>query len=103
MGEIPLSSYEESGGRLRVKGELDGSSLESFGEHLKAFVQKASGDLQIDLSDIRYVSSSFIGYLARALVDAKAKGCKVTICANERVVRLLKVAGIDRLAPIEVG
>ena len=94
------SRFEESEGRLRITGELDRTTLEPFGEHLKAFVEKASGDFEIDLSDIRYVSSSFIGYLARALVDAKAKGCSVTIRTNSRLARLLKVAGIERLAPI---
>ena len=94
------SQFEESEGRLRITGELDSSTLEPFGEHLEAFVRKASGDFEIDLSEIRYVSSSFMGYLARTLVDAKAKGCSVTIRTNSRLARLLKVAGIDKLAPI---
>ena len=94
------SQFEESKGRLRITGELDRSTLEPFGEHLKAFVEKTSRDFEIDLSEIRYVSSSFIGYLARALVDAKAKGCSVTIRTNDRLARLLRVAGIEKLAPI---
>ncbi|MHC4248105.1 MAG: STAS domain-containing protein [Planctomycetota bacterium] len=103
MGEVPLSNFEESEGRLKVTGELDRSSLEPFGEHLKAYVGKASGDFEIDMIDIRYVTSSFIGYLARSLIDAKAKGCSVKILVNDRVAKLLKVAGIDKLAPIVVG
>ena len=103
MGDMSLSSFEESEGCLRIKGELDNSALEPFGEHLESFVAKATGDLEIDMYDIRYVTSSFIGYLARALVDAKAKGCSMRIRTNERVARLLKVAGIDRLAPLVIG
>ncbi len=99
----PVSNFEETEGRLRITGELDSSTLKPFGERLEAFVEKSSGDFEIDISDIRYVSSSFIGYLARSLVDAKAKGCGVNIRANDRIARLLKVAGIDKLASIVLG
>ncbi len=102
MGDAPLSRFEESDGRLRITGELHSSMLETFGERLEAFVENGSGDLEIDLTDIRYVSSSFIGYLARTLIDANAKGCSVRIVANDRLARLLKIAGIQRLAPIDI-
>ena len=85
---------------LRSGQDIDSSTLEPFGQHLQAFVEKASRDFEIDISEIRYVSSSFIGYLARALVDARARGCGVSIRANDRVAKLLTVAGIDKLAPI---
>ena len=100
MGEASLSRFEESEDRFRITGELDSSSLELFGERLQAFVEKASRDFDIDMLDIRYMSSSFIGYLARSLVDARAKGCGVRVRANERLARLLRIAGIDKLAPI---
>jgi anti-anti-sigma factor len=100
---MSLSSFEESEGLLRITGELDNLALQPFGEHLESFVAKATGDLEIDICDIRYVTSSFIGYLARALVDAKAKGCIISIRTNDRVARLLKIAGIDRLAPLLIG
>jgi len=100
VGEISSPNFHESENLLRITGDLDSSTLEPFGEHLQSFVAKATQDFEIDITDIRYVSSSFIGYLARALVDAKAKGCGVSICANSRVAKLLKVAGIDKLASI---
>ena len=100
MGEISSPDFHESENSLRITGDLDSSTLEPFGEHLQSFVNRATHDFEIDITDIRYVSSSFIGYLARALVDARAKGCSVSICANSRVAKLLKVAGIDKLASI---
>ena len=103
MGDVQLSHFAETDDRLRITGELDSSALEPFGERLQAFVENASGDFEIDISDIHYVSSSFIGYLARALVDAKAKNCSVSIRVNERIAKLLKVAGIDKLASIVLG
>ena len=103
MGEVSSTSFHESENLLRITGELDSSTLEPFGERLQSFVAKTGHDFEIDISEIQYVSSSFIGYLARALVDAKAKGCGVSIRTNTRVGRLLKVAGIDKLAPIIQG
>ena len=100
MGDISSPDFHESEDLLKITGDLDSSALEPFGEHLQSFVAKATHDFEIDITEIRYVSSSFIGYLARALVDAKAKGCSVRICANSRVARLLELAGIDKLASI---
>jgi anti-anti-sigma factor len=86
----------------KLAGRLDGASSPA---HEKALQELLVGDINsidIDLSELDYVSSAGLRVLLVAAKAAKAKGGKVTLLSPKpATVEVLKISGFDKIIPIK--
>ncbi len=87
--------------QLNVQGKVDAlSSTEFQNEVLKAF-QKSSNVI-INFRDTTYVSSAGLRALLIGQKTAQSKGGKFTIInANDSIVDVLRVTGLDKVLKIQ--
>ena len=86
----------------KLAGRLDGASSST---HEKALQELLVGDvhsINIDLSELDYVSSAGLRVLLVAAKAAKAKGGKVTLISPKpSTMEVLKISGFDKIIPIQ--
>jgi anti-anti-sigma factor len=86
----------------KLAGRLDGASSST---HEKALQDLLVGDvhsINIDLSELDYVSSAGLRVLLVAAKAAKAKGGKVTLISPKpSTMEVLKISGFDKIIPIQ--
>jgi anti-anti-sigma factor len=85
----------------KLAGRLDGTSSPT---HEKALKELLVGDiisLDIDLSELDYVSSAGLRVLLVAAKAAKARGGKLTLVSPKTsTIDVLKISGFDKIIPI---
>ncbi len=101
-GGFGAGGFEIRGHTLLVRGELGPESEEEFQGKLKELLAIDTEEYVIDLSDVSYMSSGYVGPIALLMVDARRKGRPVTVLAREKAASLLHLGGLDRLAEVRV-
>jgi anti-anti-sigma factor len=93
--------YEIVGGVLKVAGPV-GYDLDSrFADYCEQLLKSAGADLVVDLSEVSYLSSTYLGVIAPLFPRAADAGKTVLVRANAKVARVLRLAGFDRLGRLE--
>ncbi len=83
-------------------GRIDASIASQLDEQLKALHAAGVRVLILDLSKVTYLSSSGLRVLLLALRRQEASGGRFVLRnVPERIMRVLRIAGFDRLFPIE--
>ena len=92
------------GGRLTLKptGEIDHHSAVALREEADALIYRTHPEvLAIDLSSIEFMDSSGLGLIMGRLAKTKEIGTSLIVQnPSKRVMRMLKMAGLDRMIPI---
>ena len=97
------SNLSLEGNTLSVNGKTLGwGDREIFSAALKEFIGTDQPELVLDLSRVEYMSSSFLGPIAAAMMAASEKGCQVTILAAKRTAFLLETSGVSEYAQVSV-
>jgi anti-anti-sigma factor len=85
----------------QLAGRLDGASSPAHENALKELLTGSVDSIDIDLSELNYVSSAGLRVFLVAAKAAKAKGGKVTLVSPKPLtVELLKISGFDKIIPI---
>ncbi len=85
----------------KLTGRLDGASSPIHEKALKELLVGDISSVDIDLSELDYVSSAGLRVLLVAAKAAKAKGGKVTLLSPKpSTVEVLKISGFDKIIPI---
>lgn len=96
--------FEISGHTLTAHGELGPDNEEAFQKALQDLLANVEAEdaqqLVIDLSDVHYMSSGYVGPIALLMVDARKKGRPVTVLARPKAAHLLRIGGLDKLAEV---
>lgn len=87
---------------LRAMGELGQDEERQFEAALRGLTAGSGSDPVIDLSGATYVSSSYVRFIATAMVEASKGGHTLVVRARKRVARLLSMGGLDKLGRVEV-
>ena len=95
------AEFVREGSRLSVKGELRPDDETRYPEELSSLVNSGQFSLELDLTELDYVNSSYIGATSLAILMAKQSRKELTVIAGPKVARVLKFAGIDRLVELE--
>lgn len=83
------------------RGEIDLATVESFREALNELVIQGHVHLVVDLDQTLFIDSLGFGALVGARRRVHAfKGSLGIICSNERILRLFRVSGLDRVLTI---
>ena len=88
-----------TGSVLRVSGEVDLSSSPKLRESI--LDRLGAGDLDVDLSDAKYIDSSGLATLVEGLKRSRNQGRNFRLVApSEAVLRVLRLARLDNLFTI---
>ncbi len=90
------------GNRLTVRGEVGPENEKQYSEVLFELLNSGHEGLRIDLTGLHHMSSAYIGSTCLLTLVAKQKKRQVTVYANEKVGRLLAMAGLDKLTDVEI-
>ena len=94
-------SFEETENILTAKitGEIDHHSAKTLREKIDGEVcYRRPEKLIVDFSEVSLMDSSGLGLLLGRMKTAESVGCSFALKdPSERIVRLLKLAGADRL------
>ncbi|MGH2675842.1 MAG: STAS domain-containing protein [Actinomycetota bacterium] len=97
---LKISRTEDARG-LRLAGEVDLDTVDEFSVALEPEVAEG-GDVTLDLSDLRFLGSSGVQVLIRALVSLEGRGRLVLLRPIGSVRRLLQVMDLRRFENLEV-
>ncbi len=85
----------------KLAGRLDGASSPIHEKALKELLVGDISSLDIDLSELDYVSSAGLRVLLVAAKAAKARGGKLTLVSPKTsTIDVLKISGFDKIIPI---
>ena len=86
-----------------VTGEIDHHSAREIREAIDQNLERSlSKRLVLDFRDVTFMDSSGIGLIMGRYKLLKSMGGEIIIKnANERIQRVMKLAGVDKLAEIE--
>lgn len=103
MGQGPDEEmFLLEGKRLTVRGEVGPENEKRYSEMLFELLNSGKERLEIDLTRLNYLSSAYIGSTCLLTLVAKQKKRSVTVYANEKIGRLLTIAGLDKLTDVEI-
>jgi anti-anti-sigma regulatory factor len=89
-----------TGDVVRLSGEVDADQTDRFGDALGIAAAVVEGDLEIDLSDLEFLSATACVPLARLGAAMSAQGRELVLHRAPRVVRTVwKRAALDRIGP----
>ena len=88
-----------SGWTVWLSGELDHHAARSMREQIDAAVNRsATSVLRLDFSGVGFMDSSGIGLVMGRYRLMQARGGKLLVVgASERLLRVMKLAGLERL------
>lgn len=102
MGEAGGAEFVREGAKLSVRGELRPEDEARYSEELSALVNSGQFSLELDLTDLDYVNSSYIGATSLAVLMAKQGRKDLTVIAGSKVARVLSMTGLDKMTKVRV-
>ncbi len=96
------AKFDLAGDTLSVSGDLGAQDEKELERALEGLFDTGTEIMVVDLTGVRYLSSSYVRHVAMLAIRAKQKERSVVVRAHERVVRILKMGGLDKIATIEV-
>jgi anti-anti-sigma factor len=93
--------YELSGGVLRISGPIGYDLHPEFAPRCRELLQCPEQEILLDLSGVAYLSSTYLGVLAPLYLKATDAGKVLTIRVQNKVGRVFRLAGFDRLGKFE--
>jgi anti-sigma B factor antagonist len=104
-GPEPLTiAVENTSSRptLHLHGELDVSTAAQLRSALLDVSEGDTGDIAVNLSDVRFMDSTALGVLVAALKRQIAHNTRlVLISPPVRITKTLDITGLSRVFPIE--
>lgn len=90
---------EPEGLTVWLSGELDHHAARTLREQVDAAVERSSAKhLRLDFSGVTFMDSSGIGLIMGRYRLMQSRGGTLTVAgASERLLRVMKLAGLDRL------
>jgi anti-anti-sigma factor len=101
MVALTVEAVEQPRG-LRLTGELDLARVNEVDAALKPLVAEG-GEITMDVEELRFMDSSAIQLLIRALQGLEGRGRIVLRRPGTGVKRLIDVMGLDRIENLEIS
>lgn len=103
MSDITLASSEFQAGTQLVKftGQLDETNIEEQAKKIYAILEGETKNLIFDFSELTYLNSKSIGYIADWQQKISQKGGKLVIVgAKDNIFDILDVVGLTNIMEI---
>jgi anti-anti-sigma factor len=97
---LEIARMEEPRG-LRLVGELDLANVDEFSALLEPQV-KGGGEIVLDVSQLRFMGSSGVQVIIRALLDLEDRGRLILDRPGYSLRRLIEVMGLQRFDNLDI-
>jgi anti-anti-sigma factor len=87
---------------LTVHGDLGVHEEREFDKLLRQLVATGGSDLCLDLRDVNYISSTYIGVIVANIVAVTQKSAELVVLASPQVHKVLKMARVEQLGSIRL-
>ena len=86
---------------VKVRGDIDKSTMDSLHEKMDAFISAFQGNiLFLDLSQLGFINSEGIGYLSDIHNQLETAGKKIGILnPSERILDIFQLVGLNQIIP----
>ena len=99
--EVTQESIEPDVAMLRVRGELDMTTVQEFEATVARTAQGESASILIDLSRCAFIDASVIGLLVDLRIRlASWDGRRLAVIAGDQPLRVLRLTGLDGEMPV---
>jgi anti-sigma B factor antagonist len=89
---------------LEVAGEVDVYTGPTLRDRMSDLLDSGANNLVVDLTKVDFIDSTGLGVLVGALNKAKELGGSLQlICAQERVLKLLRITGLDQVFTVSAA
>lgn len=95
-----ILDYEIENGILRINKQLDDDYDVSFDRACADLVSSGEKEITFDLSQVKFITSTYIGLMATAFFQAKAHKKNMTIIAQGQVLNVLRMSGFEAFMPL---
>jgi len=86
---------------VRLVGQLAVAELKPVEKAMREVVKQKPETLTLDLVHVDYMSSSYLGLIVGTASELEKAGGHVHVKAQGQVLRLLQLAGVDKVVTIE--
>lgn len=87
---------------LEVGGEVDAYSAPNLAEQISELVAAGQKQIVVDLNGVEFIDSTGLGVLVGGFNEARDAGGRLDlVCAVERVIKLLRITGLDEVFTIK--
>jgi anti-anti-sigma factor len=100
MAPLVIESVDDPKG-LRLSGELDLATVAEVDSALRPIVEEG-GEITIDVVSLRFMDSSAVQLLIRALQGLEGRGRLILVRPMSTVKRLIDVMGLARFENLEI-
>jgi anti-anti-sigma factor len=90
-----------AGNTVKLVGQLAISELRTVQKVLHDVVKEGHKVVILDLVHVDYMSSSYIGLIVAVAAELEKSGGAAQVKAQGQVLRLLQLAGVDKILKIE--
>jgi len=81
---------------ILLSGDVDIGLEDDLDDLLHRYLDSRSPDVEVDLSQVTFLDSTGLAFLARLRSVSQSRGGRVTLCGpSDRVRRLLELSGFD--------
>jgi len=101
VGDDTSSWLKVDGDTATVMGHLGVTELKPVQDALRALGRQGHKTITIDLVRADYMSSSYLGVVVGVAAEMEKSGGRVTVRAQGQILRLLQLAGLDKVLTIE--
>lgn len=92
--------YEIKSGVLRIGRQLDGDYDVNFDRACADLVSSVEKEIAIDLSQVKFITSTYIGLMAAAFFQARANRKSMIVIAQGQVLNILRMSGFAEFMPL---
>jgi anti-anti-sigma factor len=97
---LEIARMEEPRG-LRLVGELDLANVDEFSALMEPEV-RGGGEIVLDVSQLRFIGSSGVQVIIRALLDLEDRGRVILDRPSYSLRRLIEVMGLQRFDNLDI-
>jgi anti-anti-sigma factor len=96
-----MANVKAENGRLAASGDFSADAETGFDRACQELLAGKEKHLLVDLTEVTYLSSTYVGLLAEMCLGAKNQGKAVKVRAKPKLAALLRDAGLSTAAAIE--
>lgn len=97
-----IGPYVVTGNTLVATMELHPDRVEEFSRACRLLLEAPEKKIVIDLTDVRYVYSTYVGVLSDFTKDAAGAGKELLLKVGQQIAWIFKMAGLSEMVQIEI-
>jgi anti-anti-sigma regulatory factor len=96
-----MANVKVQNGRLAASGDFSADAETGFDRACQELLAGKEKSVVVDLTEVLYFSSTYVGLLAEMCLGARSAGKAVKVRAGPKIAALLREAGLAAAAAIE--